>query len=641
MKVWYKVDGLEADLGKVNDGGVVAEFRGAVKSHLGRELQEIAARDLEVYFPTESDRLNPGKPVPGTTSFESPVIIVSPLMLRAPKQVKKSLDFSVLKPPLEISPPPSPELPLFVCPKGWKEEVQMTIQTQIDSEDFEYHQGYRVEPLAVSRCSRGGKTRALKEMAKMNITYGNEPVAVIFVSFNDCSPLDEHDQENPLEALLLRIAFAAYKDLQYDKPGITKKQFEAFRKSYHVTTSDVLCWLGEAPALLIVDELNNLSKLAGGHSDEAAEIGKFIKENFLAGLGRYFVFSSHILSTLLCFGVYMEYRTTSDRNVMLQELPLVDNLSSAMTLNKDLKGAREAIYYGLMPGLIHDRSKRLHPSILVKWSAIMTEVNKKTPGQRREIFYCILNSLLDGKVGKIPVEFHTFLDATGAGGPGTERVRWSPHHLEFVLTNLILDDKNDDKLAKSMGSLCKSVLQSKESSGDGWEALFVLFLLARCITESWQEPILSAFDGLFKKADQPVVLFDSPFVGEFKSYDQCECWADLKKEIVPGEAPAISIYYPTHARFKAYDVILVISENKAVRRVIGYQLKEGSNDATQDVEPEFHHSFVLKGLSPSESRCKLNWTIPSDEKIDEFFGVSGMHWTPKQWKKLAATPAVP
>jgi hypothetical protein len=472
----------------------------------------------------------------------------------------------------------------------------------------------------------------------MNITYGNKAVAVIFVSFNDYSPLDQRNQENPLEALLLRIAFAAFQDIQY-KPGTTKEQFEAFRKSYHVTTSDVLYWLGQAPALLIVDELNNLSTIAGRNSDRAAEIANFIKQYFLAPAGRYFVFSSHILSTLESLGVYMEFKTTSERNVLLQELPLVDDLLSARTLNKHFKGAREAIYYGLMPGLIHDRSEKSPKSVNVKWSAIMTEVNKKSPVERQATFFKILKSLLDGDVGRIPTEFHAFLDATGSV-PGSERVRWSPHHLEYVLTKLILDDINGDRLADSMGSLCMSVLGSKESSGDGWEALFVLFLLARCVTQSWQEPILSGFDSLLASAEQPVVLLDSPFLGKFKCYDQCECWTDLKKEIFPGKAAAISIYYPTHARFKAYDVILVISENKAIKLIIGYQLKEGSNDATQDVDPEFHQSFVLKGVSPSEPRCKSNWTIPSEHEIDKFFGVSGAHWTPKQWKKLAAT-AVP
>jgi hypothetical protein len=41
------------------------------------------------------------------------------------------------------------------------------------------------------------------------------------------------------------------------------------------------------------------------------------------------------------------------------------------------------------------------------------------------------------------------------------------------------------------------------------------------------------------------------------------------------EKAAISIYYPTHARFVGHDVILVFwAKSEETRRIIGYQLKE-------------------------------------------------------------------
>ena len=557
--------------------------------------------------------------------------------------------------PLDVRPPPTPDSPRFVCPKNWYGEVEFTIQNQLDAYDSEPSESYRVEPLAVSRCSRGGKTRSLIEIANMNFTHGKQKVPVVFVSFNDYSPLDSHDQENPLEALLLRIAFAAWKEIDKKyKPQVkldptesphskTKtllsSVFTAFRKDYHVTEEDVLNWLGDAPALLIVDELNNLDKLAVKDSAETKKMVDFIKTYFLKEQGRYFVFSTHTLSTLECFGVYMEHSSNSDRGVLLQELPLVEDLASAKALNENLKGVREAIYYGLMPGLIHDRSKRSPRSVLVKWNSRMNEHNKKTPEKRKKAFLDVLKSLINGDVSLVPTQFHTFLDAVNAAA-GSERVRWSPHHLEFVLRKLALDDDEDDYLAKSKGELCKNVLTAKEQSGDGWEALFVLFLLARCVTKSWREPILPDVGRFFESGEKTVVLFNQPFCGRFKLLDKCECWSDLEKEILPGEAPTISIYYPTHAKFRAYDVILVASEKKKITGKVGYQCKEGKNDATQGVEQEFDSSFVLKGPSPVDSSHKVSWIIPSDDDIDAFFGVSGKHWTPKQWKKLAATAGV-
>ncbi|KAL3925119.1 MAG: hypothetical protein SGILL_000624 [Bacillariaceae sp.] len=627
FQVWYKFDEYGPFVVEVQNDAVIANL--LLACGLGRP-----PHTLQVFYPSFSDRLESLNPVPKTTSKVLPVIILSESNT---KRQKTSFDLDILKVPKKISPPPLPDLPHFVCPENWKKDVELEIQTQLDEKD---HDEYRVEPMAVSRCSRGGKTRTLKEIAHMNITHGNkdDAVPVIFVSFNDFSSLDEDDQENPLKALLLRIAFAASKNTQHTQDFSTQqKQFAEFRSAHNnVTENDVRSWLGDSPALLIIDELNNLSKLVGKDFKETKAMAKFIKENFLAPEGRFFMFSTHVLSTLECFGVYMEYDTTSDRNVLLQELPLVDNLSAAKTLNENLKGAREAIYYGLMPGLIHDRSRKLNTRVLVKWEAKMTQFNGKSASDRRKAFVHVLESLLHGSIRNIPTEFHSFLDATGAGGPGSERARWSPHHLEYVLNALNLNHENDSRLAKSMAGLCKSILTSKESSGDGWEALFVLFLLARCVTNSWQEPLLPAIYGCFESTDEPVVLYDAPYSSDM-FYDQCQCWDQLKKGIMPGKAPAISVYYPMNAKFEAYDVVLVVSENQAIKFIIGYQLKEGKNNAKQKVENEFRHSFVLKGASPSTERVKMDWTIPTEENIDEFFGVSGKHWTPKQWRNLAAT----
>jgi hypothetical protein len=49
----------------------------------------------------------------------------------------------------------------------------------------------RVPPMALVRCSRGGKTRALSELAKKMTKLANN-VFVIFVAFNEWSPVTNH-----------------------------------------------------------------------------------------------------------------------------------------------------------------------------------------------------------------------------------------------------------------------------------------------------------------------------------------------------------------------------------------------------------------------------------------------------------------
>jgi len=83
-------------------------------------------------------------------------------------------------------------------------------------------------------------------------------------------------------------------------------------------------------------------------SVNAHKFGHFIKSIFLGEEGRYMVFSSHVLTTLGFFGDFVDQSHGLSRHDILQELPVIENLSTAMErLYKNLDGAWEAIYYGL------------------------------------------------------------------------------------------------------------------------------------------------------------------------------------------------------------------------------------------------------------------------------------------------------
>ena len=62
-----------------------------------------------------------------------------------------------------------------------------------DDDDEGFH---RVPPMALVRCSRGGKTRALTEIAKQIV---DKQIAdcVIFVTLNDWSSISPAEQSNP------------------------------------------------------------------------------------------------------------------------------------------------------------------------------------------------------------------------------------------------------------------------------------------------------------------------------------------------------------------------------------------------------------------------------------------------------------
>jgi len=643
MRVWYKLD--DDDNPRFVELAEREYFAGlakiAIKESLGNEF---ALQDSGV-FSSNGDKVIPtNDPIPKEDAEKSrkhPFLVKTKLYMEKEKKRKLDFPFDDMLKPGDVRPPLPHETPqLFVCDDDWKTEVQLILSQNLDASDGPT----RVPPMAFSRCSRGGKTRALLELA--NLTYTTQyqgdqlAVPVFFVSFTDYTPLDDDDQEDPLKALLVRIAFAGHKSSQAQmalSQADRGKQFKDFRRKYNVTESDISEWLDDSPALLVVDELNNLAKLNEKDNQEMKKFAEFVKQAFLAPQGRCFVFSTHIVSTLGCLGVYLEYNTNSDRGVIHQKLPLVQNLSTALGLKPTLHGPREVVYYGLMPGLIHDRyvyTGRSFP----KWKFALDQCNDKSPEELKNAFHAILASLLTGRLktrefGDVPVQLHAFLDASSSED-GSEEVRWSPHHLEYILSNLRLGDRNDNHLSESMSKLCKMLLDSKESSGEGWEGLFVLFLLARCLTAGWQTGVLPEFT--FATQGPLKVLYNQPYEGVL---DNCQSWDDLKCGIRPGSEPALSVYYPTHSRFGAYDAILLFTESKEIKRIIGYQLKEGKSDATQPTEREFYRSFVVKGASPNLASTRQGWHILSDNDIEKFFGVSGKYWTPKEWRRLAATAA--
>jgi hypothetical protein len=103
--------------------------------------------------------------------------------------------------------------------------VKLEIMAQLESSD----DPERIPPMAVVRCSRGGKTRALYEIANTMKNDKNEdimeaakdhwggPVAVIYVTFNDNSSVETWEQLDPLQALLQRIAFVASRERNDDE----------------------------------------------------------------------------------------------------------------------------------------------------------------------------------------------------------------------------------------------------------------------------------------------------------------------------------------------------------------------------------------------------------------------------------------
>ena len=162
----------------------------------------------------------------------------------------------------ELATPPS-----FVAPDGWLDDLCKTVRDEFKILETE---NPRVSPVALVRCSRGGKTRALHELA-WALRKENATDAIIYVSFNGFTSLEPWEYEQPLEALCRRILFAALGEKD-------TRSFRDFIESTTANESDVIDWLGNTPCILLAD------------------FAVFLKVTFLVPAGRALVFSSHVIS---------------------------------------------------------------------------------------------------------------------------------------------------------------------------------------------------------------------------------------------------------------------------------------------------------------------------------------------------------
>jgi hypothetical protein len=222
--------------------------------------------------------------------------------------------------------------------------------------------------------------------------------------------------------------------------------------------------------------------------------------------------------------------------------------------------------------------------------------NKEDDGTKDHMFKNTLRSLFSGSIDHVPEQLHLFLD--GCGGIGSQKIRWVPFHLEYVLEHVTLGDESTlSKLSLEMAKLCKGLKEADKASGKGWEALFVIFLVARCIN--------GCHDGYFLREDW---FRNRSFKFEFNPnsspktpFSSCQTWDQLKEGITASETPTVSIFYPSHASFNVYDVIAEFSERNSFVHHYGYQLKEGKSNSKQPPHPDFYRSFVVKGSPPGAS----------------------------------------
>ena len=216
----------------------------------------------------------------------------SSYLIKTPAQKKIKTTFNVedlVPTPLDVFLPAKAVEPEFVCHYGYLAEIKAEILNRLEDIDGDD----RVPPMAVVRCSRGGKTRTLNEIAHiMRNVSPQKPedhrLAVLLITFNDFMHLSETEEkeEDTLQVFLKLVAFMATykfeKTFSQNPEEDIIKAFDKVRSSSTFYDPEIFtAWFGKYGILLLIDELNNLSGLDdGGRKEEAKVFADFLKKNF-------------------------------------------------------------------------------------------------------------------------------------------------------------------------------------------------------------------------------------------------------------------------------------------------------------------------------------------------------------------------
>ncbi len=530
----------------------------------------------------------------------------------------RRLDLGLLVSPLEVLPFPVHEAePPFCAEEGWLDRCFVDMTRWLDAVE---EQPDRVEPSAFIRCSRGGKTRVLKELNKL-FKERLPHVAVVYVSFNNFSSLEPWEMGDPLGALCRRIAFSALKERDATPSG-----FDNFRHM-DVSENDISSWLGATPCLLLIDELNVLELDVTG----APVVARFLKKYFLFTRGRYFAFSSHVVPGGRGLADFMD--SVSERGVVIHQLPLIPSMADARKKFQwpDLT-VRQALFRARVPALISYTRGAVPPPFDKRKAAIDEVFHQWNDNNVKEL----LDTFLSGASVPVPQALLQLMTVAPVKGQG--KIVWIPFHMEHVLQSIAGAAPVDGALravVTALNEMFDGFETGKTSGGDSWEALFAIAMVIRLVTKSFHD-LLELGEVMTPNAVYGLSYNRFWEQQGHLAFPDVTTLSDLIEGLVePVAYPHVAVYYPPHARFEAYDLIVVLHQALGKRLIYGYQLKEGREIPKKMSSDACQHSYVIRGFAAQQETLLRGWHVASDEEIESFLGVTGSCLAPKQWRALA------
>uniref|UniRef100_A0A0G4F562 Uncharacterized protein n=1 Tax=Chromera velia CCMP2878 TaxID=1169474 RepID=A0A0G4F562_9ALVE len=475
-------------------------------------------------------------------------------------------------------------------PRDWIEQTSLVIRRQKERCD---DRDGMVQPLAVVRFSRGGKTRALKELA---IMLGN----TIFVSFNgkdhtDLSMAEEedvllHSQVSLLDCLLIRVAWALL-------PAQRKvaQNFAAWRSQHTVSRKLIQDHLSGKDCVLLVDELNALLGLANMLEKRVPEV---------------------------------QYRA--------QQLPLlkVTEWEDAKHLGVTARG--EAAYFGRSPGLlVSSLREQTEPVRFVR----NAEGVPKDPAGWRTWLEQLIKVTLEGTrpTDGLLMGWWKFFDLDH-----NDKLSIAPVFLSEMLKQCEGARVNGDDV-HALALTLDRLRSVDEGDGKAWEAVVAvalgLRLLGLSVGVEWERlqpcpDIKSLAPGDLESFGGVIRLHGEAFSAE-------ELKAAMRRRLEKGLSTLNGrigfLVLPVSARFAKYD-LFVCACTPGLKNIEtwGYQCKEGGeNPPLKSFPMEVHHGVWLRGKQKNQTQHDT-WIVPPEDQIADLLGHSLASAAPFNWFHLSS-----
>lgn len=400
--------------------------------------------------------------------------------------------------------------------------------------------------MALIAHSGAGKTRALLEIA--NELKQKHDIPVIYITFNYLTGYNSNETLYPLDSLLSRIAYAIA-----DPNFIQGRRLHSNEKLQFVTTEDEITdWLKGNPCLLCIDELNSLIPAMQSNLPKMQSVARFLKENFLFPVNRYFIFTSHINATSRNLTNYMD--SSSGRNVDVITLPVFKNTEEVLEVLECCD--THPVLYGNSPGLAYScQHNSTYPSIRV--DSFLRSIMIKTPPVSE-----VIENLFTGN-SIVLNDFDTF-------SRNSKDVRiWIPAFLIALFekdTFSNFEFKYRDRAVK----LLKLLGTAKLGSGESWEIVVLCALYFRILACSLNEPDDNPCPGWLPP------LPHQGFTIEYKRPPELDLESVLSTLSIPGTSPSVIISYPNQSSFPTYDILVAVTHSPSEPVSIwGYQCKAG------------------------------------------------------------------